>query len=187
LFTGYYPAFSWTAYLAVGLLCARSDLTRPATRALMIVGGVAAALFGYGAALVLPGVSAAAHSDTTAELVGSGGVAVAVLGALTAITSPGAGPTGRARAVVARVLPPLADLGRMPLSIYTTQIIVLAVWRHASPDPDAAVYPLGLFLALALGSLAVAAVWQRFLGAGPLERAMRGVSRWPPPRIRDAS
>ena len=84
LLTGPYPALPWLPVLLVGLLAARSGLRRRRTQVWMVTGGAVGALVGYGAAAVLPGVTAAAHSASTAEILGSGGVAMAIIGALSA-------------------------------------------------------------------------------------------------------
>jgi uncharacterized membrane protein YeiB len=177
LFDGYYPAFTWLAYLAVGLICARSDLTRLRTQVAMIGGGTAGMLAGYGGAAVLPGVTAEAHSDTTAEVLGSGGFAIALIGVLLLITAPAARAAGR---MLRGILFPLGAVGSMPLTIYTAQLALLAVYIGLQPEPGDVEYPLSLFLTMAISAIIVSVLWRRFLGAGPLERGMRLVSQWPP-------
>jgi uncharacterized membrane protein YeiB len=61
----------------------------------------------------------------------------------------------------------------MPLTIYTGQLLVLAVWltTPAAGDPPW-IESWTLLGGLVLGSVAFALVWQRFVGRGPLERAM---------------
>lgn len=179
LFTGYYPAAIWVAYLAVGLICARSGLTRPRTQVAMIGGGAAGMLAGYGALNALPGVTADAHTDTTAEVLGSGGFAVALLGVLLLLTGPAARGAGR---VLRVALSPIAAVGSMPLTIYTVQLVALAVYIELQPESFGIDYPLPLFLGLSLAAIVCAVLWRRFLGAGPLERLMRIASGWPPPR-----
>ncbi|TFD44684.1 hypothetical protein E3T33_08480 [Cryobacterium sp. TMT1-2-1] len=77
--TGDYPALIFLPFLLVGLIADRSDLGRAKTQFWMIAGGVLAAVLGYGAAYVLPGLTARAHSGSTAEILGSGGFALAVI------------------------------------------------------------------------------------------------------------
>ena len=179
LFTGYYPAFTWTAYLAVGLICARSGLERTRTQLAMIGLGAAGMLAGYGAAAVLPGVTAAAHSDTTAEVLGSGGFAVTLLGLLLLATGQAAGTFGR---VTRGALAPLGAVGAMALTVYTGQLLALALYIAMQPEPSDVEYPLALFLAMAVAAILIAMLWRRFFGAGPLERFLRLASGWPPSR-----
>lgn len=186
LVTGFYPMVTWLAFLLAGLVLARSGLGRRRTALTALVLGTASAVLGYGAQL-LPGVSAEAHSGSTAEVFGSGGVAVAVIGAASLLDSAtGAGET------IARgirfVLSPLAAAGSMPLTLYTAHAVVLAVVRAVElGDRGGRWHPtLGLFLALVAGSLVFAALWRRFVGPGPLELGMRALTRVtlpPPPRV----
>ena len=181
LFDGYYPAFTWLAYLAVGLICARSGLTRIRTQVAMIGIGIAGMLAGYGGAAVLPGVTAEAHSDTTAEVLGSGGFAVAVIGLLLLVTSP---QTRAAGTTLRTVLSPIGAVGSMPLTVYTVQLVALSVYVAVQPEPDPFTieYPFTLFLAMAVAAILFSMLWRRLLGAGPLERLMKSASGWPPSR-----
>jgi uncharacterized membrane protein YeiB len=88
----------------------------------MIGGGVAAAVAGYGAAAVLPGVTAEAHSGSTAEILGSGGSAIALIGILLLVTT--STTIGRAARAV---LWPIGAAGSLALSVYTVQILVLSM------------------------------------------------------------
>jgi uncharacterized membrane protein YeiB len=134
----------------------------------MALGGAAASAFGYGGALVLHR-DASAHSNTVWEGFGAGGLAVAVIGVLLLATTGGG--------VVARALWPLASVGRMPLTVYTAQILVLAAFEGAHPGGATDPEEYALLAALVLGSLAFAALWRVFLGKGPLERGMAVLSR----------
>ncbi len=163
LLTGYYPALVWLAYVCAGIVAARSDLARVATLATLAAVGAACALAGYGAGALVPGVDASAHSNTTAEALGSGGVALVVLACCCALA--------RVRAVRALTWP-LAAVGSMPLSVYAVQLLVLSGWILAHGDAADVPYPLELFLALAVGSLVAASAWRLFLGRGPLERLL---------------
>jgi uncharacterized membrane protein YeiB len=162
--TGYYPGLLWLGYLLTGLLLARSDLRRTRTHVLMAVAGTVSALLGYGGAALL-GLDASAHSNTMEEAFGAGGVAVALTGVLLLGTRRGAGP-----------LRPLAAVGAMPLSIYTAQILVLALFRATHPDGPTTAEAYLLLIVLVLGSLVAAWLWRRLLGKGPLERVLARVS-----------
>lgn len=162
--TGYYPGVVFAAYLCAGLVAARADLGRRRTLVAMVGAGAAASLLGYGGAGLLR-LDASAHANSTAEVLGSGGLAIALIGALELLcTSPAAGRAARG------VLSPLIAAGRMPLTIYTGQLVVLALWLLT---PAAGVPPWieswSLLIGLTAASLLFALVWQRFLGRGPLE------------------
>lgn len=167
--TGYYPGVVWLAYLLLGLLLARCDLRTRRTRVAMLVAGATSALVGYGTAAVL-GFDASAHSGSSWEVLGAGGTAVALTGILLLLTD--------ALPVVRRILWPLAAAGSMPLTIYTAQIVVIAMFMSTplSGQP-ASMESWPLLFALAAGSLLFASLWRRFLGRGPLERALAAVAR----------
>src|SRR5690554_6235952 len=177
LLIGSYPALVWLPFLLIGLLCTRSDLTRPATQYRMMIGGVAAMVLGYGIAEAVPGVTAAAHSGSTAEIVGSGGFAIALIGALLWLDR------FRRSRLAAH---PLAAAGSMPLTIYTLQILLLAALvafeGAAAWLPD---YPgIPLMLTLIVASLLFAEVWRTLLGSGPLERMLRALAGFDRPGSR---
>jgi uncharacterized membrane protein YeiB len=171
-----YPVPLWLAYLLAGLIVARSDLRRTRTQLLTIAAGVVGMVLGYGVLGSL-GADVEAHADTTAEAFGSGGVALLVIGALAYLLSPETGGLGR---VLRTVLSPLTAVGAMPLTIYTAQILVLAVvaqlGRESGLPYGRGYYPLALLLSLVIGSLVVAWLWRRFLGRGPLERALASIA-----------
>ena len=175
LLTGYYPALVWLPYLLAGLIAARSDLRSPRTQAALVIGGAVFAVLGYGAAAVLPGVSAEAHSDSTAEVFGSGGVAIAVIGMLLWLTM-GDRALGRASR---RVLWPVAAAGSMALTLYTMQIVTLAVFTVLRDDTGGAIaYPgWPLLIGLIVGALFFASAWRLMFGAGPLERLVSRLSQ----------
>lgn len=176
LFYGEYPMLIWLAFLLTGLLLARADLRNRLTASLALALGTLAAVLGYASALVIPGVTAEAHSGTTAEVVGSGGVAVAIIGGLSLLDSAtGAGePLAR---VLRFVLSPVAAAGAMALTVYTAHAIALTIIRATAEDPERWQVPEWTFPALAIGSLVFATLWRRFVGTGPLEAGLRGLTR----------
>jgi uncharacterized membrane protein YeiB len=177
LVTGYYPGVVFAAYLCAGLIAARADLARRRTLIAMVVGGAGTSAVGYGGALVA-GFDASAHANTTAEVLGSGGLAVAVVGALELLCSSPA-----TSAAARTVLAPLVAAGRMPLTIYTGQLFVLAIWLltpAAGTPPWIESWPL--LVGLTTASLLFALLWQRFVGRGPLE-GMLGALANPRPRV----
>ena len=166
--TGFYPGALFAAYVAIGLVCARSDLRRLRTQLVMVAGGTLSAIAGYGIGGLL-GIEVYAHSDSTWEALGSGGFAVALIGLLQLVA--------RLR-LIRLLLSPIEDVGSMPLTVYTGQVIALAV-LFAAPRPED---QLGQFqfwpwlAALAAGSLLFAILWRRLVGRGPMEQLLADVS-----------
>lgn len=157
--TGYYPGLLWLAYLAVGLALARTGLGRAPVQLGMLIGGAVASSVGYGTAAAV-GLDASAHSNTALEALGAGGLALAVVGGLSLAV--------RAR-IVSLLLTPLRAIGAMPLTIYTAQILALALTRSAAGGPLEDDAEWTLLAVLVIASLALAPLWRRFLGRGPLE------------------
>ncbi len=185
LIYGTYPVLIWLAFPLFGLICVRSDLARRRTQLLMIGLGAVGAVVGYGAGERLPGVTAAAHSGTAAEVIGSGGLAVAIIGLATLLGSL-PDPAGR---VIRFVFFPVAAAGGMALSLYTAQVIALTIVRDANRvDTEPGwFYPDATLPALIVGALVIGTLWRIFLGAGPLERALRRLTRVQAPRTAEPS
>ncbi|MGY2897819.1 putative membrane protein YeiB [Curtobacterium sp. PvP017] len=150
-----------------------------------IVGTVVAPL-PPGAAFAFPGVPYAAddatpgqalaqlflsprdHSSTTVDVVGTAGVAVAAIALCILVFD------GRGR-VAGRIAFPLAAVGSMPLTVYSGHLVVIAMLPTYPESAEA----WGWF---ALGSVVFAMVWRRFLGRGPLERAVAALASLVPMR-----
>jgi uncharacterized membrane protein len=186
LFTGYYPAAVWLAFVLVGLAVGRLDLRAARVRVGLVAGGAAAAVLGYaggrlstrelapGERLVgieagfgAPGgwdpawfAGAQPHSSTPFEVVGSGGVAVAVVGLCLVVAD-----------LLPRLTYPLASVGALALSVYTAQIVAIRV-LDAQYGAD-----WGLWARFTLTALLLASVWRWRLGRGPLERLLTWSSR----------
>ena len=158
----YYPAPVWLAYVLAGLAIARFGVTRPAVLRIMIVGGIAAAALGYGVSAGI-GEPVRAHTDTTMEAISSGGLAIAVIGVL--VIGVGAITSRWGRTLVR----PLVAAGSMPLTIYTAQVLVIALVSAAHPEPYDEALEWTLFVCLALGSLVFAIAWSALFSQGPLE------------------
>jgi uncharacterized membrane protein YeiB len=173
---GTYPVAVWLAFPLFGLICVRSGLERRRTQVVMIATGVVAAIAGYGAAELLQGVTAEAHSGSTAEVIASGGLAVAIIGLATLLgTLPD--PAGRG---IRFVLFPVAAAGGMALSLYTAQAIALTIVREANRiDAERWVYPDATLPVLIASALVIGTLWRVFLGAGPLERGLRWLTSRP--------
>lgn len=197
LLTGYYPAAAWVAYLLVGLGVGRLALRSRRTAALLAGAGAGLALLAAGASALLlgplggyerigqeislsPGTTVeqvvdagrfgnvptvspwwlatdAPHTTTPLDLLGTTGTALLVLGLL----------------LLAQRLPvllaPLAAAGSMPLTLYTLHVVLLS---RVETDR-----PLRFYLVQVAAALAVALLWRRFVGRGPLEAAVAAVTR----------
>ena len=87
---------------------------------------------------------------------------------------------GGAAAVVRTVLRPLAATGAQPLTVYTAHVLITAplftVYRLSDPTAAYGIPLVHLVVAVVL-TLLYATLWQRFVGRGPLERAVGALSR----------
>jgi uncharacterized membrane protein YeiB len=176
---GVYPMAIWVAFPIAGLICARAGLERRPVQVGMLLAGSFAALVGYGAAALLPGATAEAHSGSVAEVVGSGGVAIAAIGAAT-LAGELPGRLGRGIRIV---LYPIAAAGSMALSLYTAHALALAITRGiVSGGSEDWFYPDATLAVLIVSALLIGTLWRRFLGAGPLERLLRLLTALPEPR-----
>jgi uncharacterized membrane protein YeiB len=163
---GAYPAPVWLAYIAIGLIIARSDIRRPRTQlTLVIVGGLlAAATYAIAAAT---GDPVLAHDDTTAEVLASGGVAVALIGAFVWLSES---TTAAVRTTAARVLWPLSSAGSMPLTVYSAQIVAIWIYINSVDYTGFLGWQnLPLFFELAVPTLLVTSLWRLRFEQGPLE------------------
>ncbi|WP_022887648.1 acyltransferase family protein [Glaciibacter superstes] len=185
LLDGVYPALIWMPFLLVGLIAARSGLRRRSTQVWMMIGGSTAAVLGYGAAWVIPGVSAEAHSGSTAEVLASGGVAIALTGALLWLTASERAGFGRAARAV---LWPVGATGSMVLTVYTVQIVALAIFVALREDSGGQIeYPgWPLLIGMTAASLVFASLWRLWFGKGPLERLFTLVTTLPRRHERDS-
>lgn len=175
LLTGYYPVLLWMPLLLAGLLCARMGLGSTRARVLMVGLGAVASVAGYGAAAVLPGVDASAHSGTTAELLGAGGLAVAVVGAAL-LALDGRAP----RRVALLIAAPLSALGRVALTVYVAHVLVIAALAPLGPAGrfEAAV-GIPLLIVLSLGGVGLGLALQALGRRGPLEWVLSTVASLP--------
>ncbi|MCS5718256.1 DUF1624 domain-containing protein [Herbiconiux sp. CPCC 205763] len=181
---GTYPAPVWLAYIAIGILVARSGIRRLAVQLAMVTVGGVAAIAGYAIAAVA-GQPVLAHDDSTAEVIASSGVAVAVIGVLVWLSES---TPGRVRTLSARILWPLSSAGSMPLTVYSAQIIV--IWLYIANVPHEGVLGwqnLPLFFALAIPTLLITSFWRLRFEQGPLEWVVSRVTtqrpwRTNPPR-----
>ncbi|WP_236123371.1 heparan-alpha-glucosaminide N-acetyltransferase domain-containing protein [Cellulomonas palmilytica] len=164
----HYPALVWFAYLLAGLALGRCDLTSAGVQRRAALLGAALVVAGYGGGwlartLVLdhPLTSTAPHSSSTFEVVGNTGVALLVICASLA-----------AAARVPRVLSPVAAVGALAFTAYTAQVVAVAVIGPAvvwEPRWES-------WVAFVVGTVLVCWAWRAWLGRGPLERLLHGVS-----------
>jgi uncharacterized membrane protein len=209
-FTGAYPAATFMPFVLAGMALGRLDLRALSIRRWMIAGGAALAVVGYGGSWLLvhlggmqgPLTQAAAalhhrssdplqrvltdeagtvpyndvrwlavaapHSGTPFEVAGALGVALLVLGAAMLIASRWP-----------RAIAPLAATGSLALTVYVGQVVAVAAGLAEVTDQE--------WVNLLL--FAVVAVlfcwwWKRFLGRGPLERALHALSTGISSRVR---
>jgi len=177
LFTGHYPAVIWIAFVLVGLGVGRLELASPSIGPRMLLAGVSLSVLGYGAGVAAESAVASsttpvpldvrllatveAHSGSPFEVVGSTGFALAVLALCLLAARPLRIP-----------LYPVAAVGSMALSAYTAHVVIVwAIGDGAFTRADN-----GLYLAFVVGALVLCSLWARFLGRGPLERLLTGVS-----------
>ncbi len=106
------------------------------------------------------------HAGTTFDIANTLGTAMAVLGVLLLLTRT---------AAATRLLRPIADVGSMPLTIYSAHLVIL--WTEVLDRR-----PHVLFVVIVVAAVAFAVLWRRRFGQGPLERVLAGASR----RARDA-
>lgn len=177
LVTGYYPAVTWIGPMLFGLWLGRRDLGDPAVARLMVAGGLATlgvtTALGRGLASVLSVdptrgswawlLSVDGHSEMPLAVVGAVGAATAVLGL--SLAAAARWPT---------LTRPLADLGRVALSVYVGHLLVFDLVPGLLPADDVA-EGIRTVLALTVVTSAGAVAWLSNWPRGPLETVARGV------------
>lgn len=184
-FTGYYPVFTWVAYLLSGLAAGRMKLASNRVAAMLM--GVGAAL-AFGSLLVsrllldvlggrqhigeLPvqffGVTptdswwylavATPHSGNPLDFAHTVGTSFVILGALLLLAAVGR-----------RWVAWLAAAGGMTLSLYTAHVLALtAGWGRSDR--------LALLVWHAVLALIIGMIWRALIGRGPLETLVANVS-----------
>ncbi|MDO5617969.1 heparan-alpha-glucosaminide N-acetyltransferase domain-containing protein [Kocuria sp.] len=194
-----YPFVLWVAFIAVGLVVGRM-LTGGTRRLLvMIAGGVAAAVVGYGMVgpvgnavvdtygdYLPPGTRLWAlsvlqsypHSSGVGEAVGSGGFAVALIGVCVLV----------GRTWMRWPLWPVRVLGSMPLTAYVAHLVVWGVWMMSNPEVGWVIDPLDGFRALdpfwpmTLGVAAGCIAWALLVGRGPMETLLHSAENMVSPK-----
>ena len=178
-----YPFPLWVVFLTAGLALGRLDLRSTFVQGMLLLAGTGVALVGYGIGGLLAPVgdtepqtylelvtSMRAHSGGLPEAVGSTGVAVAVIGACLLLC----------RTPVRTLVWPLRATGSMPLTAYTAQILVWAVWALIALGDTGDLFAfraLEPFWPLTLGVVMGCTLWALFLGRGPLEELLDRLTR----------
>nr|WP_167048105.1 acyltransferase [Microbacterium halimionae] len=187
-----YPFPVWSIFLITGLALGRLDLSRTRVQTSAVVFGAIAAIVGYTLAAVFPAPpvtydmtgaptdavawflasvwTADAHSGGILEVLASGGVAVAVIGACVLIC----------RTALRWVFLPLRAAGTMPLTAYSLQVLVWAVWSQFALGTTTDLWgfrALEPFWPLTIAVLLVCMVWALVVGRGPLENLSNTLSR----------
>ena len=181
-FTGAYPVIIWVPVMLIGLGLARADVASPvAVRRYALAGAVAASVC-LPLARLIPTEETVGVADpatewgiplaASLESLGNVGVGLLIVAAAVTLTAL-ARPT--VRRVAGAVLSPISAMGAMPLTIYTAHLVVIA---SAKRRVDGVVtddsWPLAW--GLVVGSMLFAWLWQRYVGRGPLEAALRWAS-----------
>ncbi|WP_232514603.1 acyltransferase family protein [Cellulomonas sp. PSBB021] len=164
----HYPALVWSAYLLAGLALGRCDLTAPEVQRRTALVGGALAVVGYGGGWLgrllaedTALLSTRPHASSPVEVVGNTGAALLVVAACLA-----AAPR------LPRALSPLAAVGALAFTAYTAQVVVVAavgpqiVWRPLWTS----------WLVVVVATVLACWAWRAWLGRGPLERLLHGVS-----------
>ncbi|MGH8958497.1 MAG: heparan-alpha-glucosaminide N-acetyltransferase domain-containing protein [Acidimicrobiia bacterium] len=171
-FTGYYPVFSWMAYLWMGMGLGRLNLKKQAIKILWL-GGVLAVVPKIGSWLLLGSLGGSRfleelplqffgvtppttwwylavsipHSATPFDLAHTIGTSLFVIGLCL---------------LIVRLVNWIAAAGAMTLSLYTFHVGALAT--GAGKDEE-----MSLFLIHAAAAIVFGLIWRHFVGRGPLE------------------
>ncbi|GAA3701375.1 hypothetical protein GCM10022377_13690 [Zhihengliuella alba] len=165
----HYWAALFLFFALAGLIIARSDVRAARTPRRLILAGVAAGAVGVAVALTTSYSPHPGSTEPSGNLVALG-CAVGLVGVLLFLE----GRTG-ARGVL-RALAPLEWAGRMPLTIYTLQIVLFGIVRGATGSISSWLLLFGAILL----SLVFAWAWTRWVSRqGPLEAAVAWVSGRP--------
>jgi uncharacterized membrane protein YeiB len=187
----HYPFPVWIAFVLAGLGLARAGIRDIRVQVAAVAAGVGLAALGYGLHIVSgtapspaqpplessldqPSLASAwtalPHSSGVLEAVGSGGFALAVVGACLLVC----------RTALVWLALPLRATGAMPLTAYTAQILVWAVWAAVALGDTRALLEfraLSPFLPITLGVIVGCTAWALLVGRGPLEWATDRIAR----------
>ena len=179
LWSIHYPALIWIGYLLIGMGIGRLAPWRGKALGWLGASGLALAVLAYGTAawtLAANGheitwadsgpppvlwYDVGAHSYTAFEMLGNTGIAFMVIALCCWLAG-----------VASRVMWPFAAAGSMTLTLYSGQIVLIAL-----AGPDIVFHPSNVaWLALCAVSLIFASVWRWRVGQGPLENVFTSAS-----------
>jgi len=177
MLTGAYPVLIWLAPFLLGLILGRCRLGYRIFQNRLIAGGTVATLIPLGISAMLTATSGhpnsqygwdqltsvEAHSQMPLWMISGCGSAVLVIGIFL-----------RAEDWVTQRLSWLVSAGRLSLTIYVAHLFVLA-WM-VRPGPETLFQGFVISTLMSLAFVALAHLWWRYLGPGPLERLLN----WPP-------
>lgn len=177
MLTGAYPVLIWLAPFLLGLVIGRCRLGYRIFQNRLIAGGAVATLIPLGISAILTALngpptsdygwdqltSIEAHSQMPLWMISGCGSAVLVIGAFL-----------RAEDWVTQRLSWLISAGRLSLTIYVAHLFVLA-WL-VRPGPETLLQGFVISTLMSVVFVALAHLWWRHLGPGPLERLLN----WPP-------
>lgn len=175
-----YPFTLWIAYVLAGLGVARAGLTRISVQVRMLVVGAVLAVAGYGLAeLPAPGDgaywsavwTAEPHSSGLLDVMGSGGFAIAAIGLCLLLCRVN---------LLKLVTLPLRATGAMPLTAYTSQLVIwaiVALFTVGDPSDIVGFRTLDPFWPFTLGTIIGCTAWALLIGRGPLESALDRATR----------
>ncbi|MEM8903374.1 MAG: heparan-alpha-glucosaminide N-acetyltransferase domain-containing protein [Actinomycetota bacterium] len=175
---GYYPVLPTIAVFGFGMWLGRRQLDDLTVIRNLVVVGLGLALVGYVGGRRLAEaldagpwedgtgfeasrlLDAAGHSQMPAWVIGSTGTSMVALGLCLLVTRR-----------PAPLLTPFVVLGQMALTYYVAQAVIHDRWWPRTESTQAQEYAYSA--ALLIGFVAVAMLWRRHLGRGPLERLLR--------------
>ena len=172
----HYPALVWVGYLLVGMGIGRLAPWRGAALGWLAASGLVLGIFAYSTGVIVANARGmgidwvdptggladlGAHSYSPVEMLGNVGVACAVIAACCWLAG-----------LAPRVTWPLAAAGSMTLTLYSAQVVAIAI-----AGADIVFQPSNAaWLALCALSVAFACIWRWRVGQGPLENVFTSAS-----------
>lgn len=196
LFNGWHPVLPWLAFVLVGMAVAQLDLARATTRIRLVLAGIVLMAASWFIAQAGADIAALPEIAIDQEMVDA-------LGLILSLSPIPPAPlymlsaTGSALVMLAlclwagdwfgqsRLFAPFAATGKQALTLYIGHILIgmgimeaLGMVAEETANPAATLTEVTLVAVLfVLGSMLYSALWQRFVGQGPLEMLLRRLSR----------
>ncbi len=187
-FNGFHPVLPWVAFLLAGMWLGRQDLTQTAIRRRLLTCALCAVVAAETLSHLLTAEMLTAFpEEDPADIVGlfgtapippmplylisSGGSAITVIVLCTMATERFAHLSG--------LFQPLVAIGQMALTLYVAHVVFgLGILEALGSLNDQSI-TMALFSALCFftASMAFALLWRRYFKHGPLEWAMRTITR----------